>query len=212
MVGLALRWSFFHSPFQDLFPKLSCEVQMVARVLSLLDEPVHSLIQHFSFKKKQNRLQWIVMGASYTLLGKLEPCLRFHFYPLAERKHNASPGKGEGPGHQTRRLLPDCCAALTLRVILFLWHLSVFVNNNQRLSKVQQLLQNKCSYSQNMTSSLSFSEALDTSASTRHSPGRVQMCSSVFRVSFCAWCLCVPYFCIAFLSLFLCLFQESRGL
>lgn len=53
----------------------------------------------------------IVMGVSYIVSGKLEPGLRFHFYPLAERKRSASPGEGKGPGHQpAARPLP--CVSL----------------------------------------------------------------------------------------------------
>lgn len=98
MVGLALRLPFFHSPFQDFFPKISCEVQKVASILSLVDEAVHVRIQHFSLKRNPESIwQLTVMGGSYNF-PKIENLPAIPFHPLVERKTIKTPGRKRGPG------------------------------------------------------------------------------------------------------------------
>jgi len=101
MVCLALRWSFFHSPFQDFSPKISCEVHMVASILSLVDESVLFLIQHLSWKRNtegaEGVLQLIVTGVScnFPKNGKFA-C--YSFSSLGWKKNNQNLGRKRGPG------------------------------------------------------------------------------------------------------------------
>lgn len=98
VVRLALRRSFFHSPFQDFSPKISCEVHMVASILPLVDESVLFLIQHLSWKRStEGVLQLIVMRVScnFPKYGKFA-C--YSFSSLGWKENNQNQGRRRGPG------------------------------------------------------------------------------------------------------------------
>ena len=120
MVCLALRWSFFHSPFQDFSPKISCEVHMVASILSLVDESVLFLIQHLSWKRNtEGVLQLIVtvVSCNFPKNGKFA-C--YSFSSLGWKENNQNQGRKRGRG--TR--MGSCCQAVSQpsswRVIVFM--------------------------------------------------------------------------------------------